>query len=215
MATYDGPVPPGHLSRLIRATLPLAPALAQVVARIDGSVFGPAFNPNVTTVPAACAFGETLARHLPPFPPSLPPQPAHKLHSIRRRLTFCPPLPSAAQVDAEFDPLASTVTCFAPKRKSPAAVQLRVSLNGQLFSSDSVLFRYGGFAGDAVTPAALVARGWRRDPVYDYLPFSPDNCVYIEARRRRPAAARLCCASPPPSLARSQPAEPRPARTPR
>lgn len=86
-------------------------------------------------------------------------------------------------MDGEFDPVASTVTCFAPNRTAAAAVQLRISLDGQLFSSESVLFRYGGYAGDQIVPAALYARNWRRDPVYDYLPFSPDNCVYIEARQ--------------------------------
>lgn len=85
-------------------------------------------------------------------------------------------------MDAEYDQVASTVTCFAPNASAPAAVQLRVSLDGQLFSTDSALVRYGGFAGDTVSTAALVARNWRRDPVYDYLAFSPDNCVYVEVR---------------------------------
>ena len=62
------------------------------------------------------------------------------------------------QVDGEYDAAAATITCLAPAQSVPLAAQLRVSLDGQMFSADSIVARYGGYAGASLT---LCVRGCR------------------------------------------------------
>ena len=47
------------------------------------------------------------------------------------------------RVDGEFDAMKSQLTCVAPSRDSPDSVEVRVSLDGQLYTKDAVLVRYG------------------------------------------------------------------------
>lgn len=112
------------------------------------------------------------------------------------------------------------VICVSPAVDAPSAAELRVSLNSQIFSIDSVIYAYGyttwkhdtfshdfktalaeardagaaillsslpieeiltmdTFEDDKYLAPSFVFDQWG-DRMFDYVPFSPDNCIYFE-----------------------------------
>eukprot|EP00959_Pyramimonas_sp_CCMP1952_P202680 4238352-Pyramimonas_sp.AAC.1 len=77
------------------------------------------------------------------------------------------------------------VTCVAPAARRSHWAELRVSLDGQVFSVNAVMFNYGG-APPRSTVVAAPMSALAEDHSMDYIAFSPDNCVYFEVRQAKP-----------------------------
>jgi len=103
----------------------------QVAVQLDyesaGGLFGPTFDPEQTTVPAGCAFGDV-------------------------------------EVPGEYLWASSQVTCVSPPVDRAAAVEMRVTLNGQIYSNDTIIYRYG-FVGGIM---GRTAKKGRRSLLEDY-----------------------------------------------
>jgi hypothetical protein len=91
------------------------------------------------------------------------------------------------RVDGEFDAMKSQLTCLAPslkqitKTSSSANVELRISLDGQIFSDETVMVRYGsGKSSLSTITAPKQFNNWFDIMQFDYLPFHPEYCVFFE-----------------------------------
>ncbi|KAK3256637.1 hypothetical protein CYMTET_34233, partial [Cymbomonas tetramitiformis] len=82
------------------------------------------------------------------------------------------------KVDAIFNPDTTEVSCVAPPSLIDTQVEVRVSLDGQVYSVNSVLFTYGEPSKKVSVARAPMTSS--SDVILDYLPFSPDNCVFYE-----------------------------------
>jgi len=64
----------------------------------------------------------------------------------------CQPLPAGCafgdvEVPGEYLWASSQVTCVSPPVDRAAAVEMRVTLNGQIYSNDTIIYRYGFVGG--------------------------------------------------------------------